>query len=179
MKVRVCDIRGAGAAGLPVDFQPGPQWYAAALQGMAADTSRGALGGEMLLTQVDESILVSGRVEARLSMACVRCLRETPVSQGLDMNMILLPRRAAQQDAPGQEAADDEEVSYYAGDDIDVGDLVREALLLALPAYPLCREECRGLCPRCGTDLNDGPCGCPAEVETPFGVLRGLKIEQG
>ena len=46
------------------------------------------------------------------------------------------------------------------GDYLDLRPLVRDALLLELPVAPLCRDDCRGLCPRCGADLNSGPCDC-------------------
>jgi uncharacterized protein len=52
---------------------------------------------------------------------------------------------------------------FYSGDTIDLTDLVREQVLLSLPTYPLCRPSCRGLCPRCGVDLNRMACRCTAE----------------
>ncbi|HMZ26030.1 MAG TPA: DUF177 domain-containing protein, partial [Elusimicrobiota bacterium] len=56
-----------------------------------------------------------------------------------------------------------------------VDDEVRQSLLLALPSQPLCRPACRGLCPRCGRNLNQGPCGCPAEpAPSPFDELKKL-----
>ena len=62
------------------------------------------------------------------------------------------------------------------GEHIDLGPLVRETLLLELPLAPLCREDCAGLCPRCGADLNAGPCGCEPEDRDPrWAVLDVLK----
>ena len=63
---------------------------------------------------------------------------------------------------PGRLSADDLALSYYEGDEIDLTPLVHEQTILALPTRPLCRETCRGLCPRCGANLNSGACGCPA-----------------
>lgn len=72
----------------------------------------------------------------------------------------------------------DEETWEGAGDLLiedkwlDVNELVRQQLLLALPTRPLCRPQCRGLCPKCGTNLNQGDCGCRREApERPLGRL--------
>jgi len=59
--------------------------------------------------------------------------------------------------------------------EVDVRPAVREELILAAPEYPLCREDCRGLCPRCGADLNAGPCGCRAGHDSRWGALLAHK----
>ena len=63
----------------------------------------------------------------------------------------------------------DDYMLFHDGRKLDLNEPVREALLLELPMAPHCREDCNGLCPRCGADLNDGPCACddPAELRTP------------
>jgi uncharacterized protein len=55
----------------------------------------------------------------------------------------------------------DDYMKFHDGRQLDLREDAREALLLELPITPRCREECRGLCPKCGTDLNPGPCACP------------------
>ena len=68
-------------------------------------------------------------------------------------------------------------VGYYDGERLDLGDVLREQLYLTLPLKRLCREDCRGLCPTCGKNLNTGACGCPPpeEPEDPrLSPLRGL-----
>jgi uncharacterized protein len=190
MKVRVCDIRASGSAGLVVKFAPGPQWFAAAVEGADVDTTSGSIGGELVLLWTEGTISSYGRVDATLTATCGRCLAPVPEAHTLNMKMVLLPKpgepagaAAGAQKGRGRRrepevvtvdpaAADDEEVSYFKGDDVDVGELVREALLLALPAYPLCKEDCAGLCPHCGADRNQGPCGCVEEVDSPFAGLR-------
>ena len=66
-------------------------------------------------------------------------------------------------------------VGYYDGDRLDLGEVVREQVLLALPLKPLCREDCRGLCPRCGQNRNLGPCGCPPPEEPGDPRLEPLR----
>lgn len=57
---------------------------------------------------------------------------------------------------------------------VDLTPELREAIILALPGYPVCRDDCRGLCPRCGANLNEGPCGCGPEGDDRWHALEGL-----
>jgi uncharacterized protein len=66
-------------------------------------------------------------------------------------------------------------VGYYDADRLDLGEAVREQILLGLPLKPLCREDCQGLCPRCGKDRNLGPCGCAPEEEPGDSRLEPLR----
>lgn len=100
-----------------------------------------------------DEVLVTGDASARVSMTCARCLArfESDLTAGLDFSA---------------SAAE----PYVVFDDE-----VRQALLLALPAQPLCRPRCAGLCARCGRNLNQGPCGCPADKgPSPFDELKKL-----
>jgi uncharacterized protein len=73
------------------------------------------------------------------------------------------------------EAADED---TYAGKDIDLDPIFREQILLALPSYPVCREECRGLCTVCGTNLNEKECGCVRHVPDPrWAGLAKVKLQ--
>ena len=113
----------------------------------------------------DDAVHVRGPLEAQLRMQCGRCLEpfDLPVRQELDL--FYLPRRA---DAVAEEQEDEVELSdhdmvvaYYQGDRLDLGETVREQILLGLPLKRLCREDCQGLCPSCGINRNTGRCDCP------------------
>ena len=74
---------------------------------------------------------------------------------------------------------DDLETSYYRDEVIDLDELMREQFYLALPMKPLCREDCRGLCPQCGVNLNSGTCDCVAEWKDPrLAPLEAMKRTQ-
>jgi uncharacterized protein len=96
-----------------------------------------------------------GRFEGAVRLECRRCLAaiERPLAVGVE---VLFSTDPDMQDDPSVYPLP-EPLTH-----VDVRDAVREELVLAAPAYPLCREECRGLCPQCGADLNPGPCGCGA-----------------
>ncbi len=65
---------------------------------------------------------------------------------------------------------------FYQGENVELAPMLREHIILAAPMKPLCREECAGLCARCGKDLNEGPCQCPTEAPaTAIRVIRSTK----
>ena len=73
----------------------------------------------------------------------------------------------------------DDDVSYYLGDRIDLGEVVREHVALQLPMKPVCRDDCRGLCPQCGANWNEGTCDCrPDDMDPRLAVLRSWKAEE-
>jgi uncharacterized protein len=81
---------------------------------------------------------------------------------------------AAPSEGEAEEQNDD--LYYFTGDHLELAPMLREQLILASPMHPLCSEECRGLCTRCGKDLNEGPCRCGEEpTGSPFQVLRTMK----
>ena len=106
--------------------------------------------------------------------SCARCLEEYAFGLEHPFSFVLTPRAAGGQ-GPATLSADDMALSYYEGEEIDLTPLVHEQSILALPTRPLCGEGCRGLCPRCGANLNAAPCGCPAVTADPrLAVLKTL-----
>jgi uncharacterized protein len=76
-------------------------------------------------------------------------------------------------------AADELDMDFYTGDELDIQTLINEQIVLALPMKPLCREECRGLCPECGTNFNIASCECrPAWVDPRLAVLDQLRKDK-
>jgi uncharacterized protein len=114
----------------------------------------------------------------RVTVACDRCTR--PVEQPIESSfrLIVVPSAAPRREPDEVELREEELGIVVTGSDsLDTRPLVVEQVLLDLPAHPLCREDCAGLCPRCGADLNLGPCGCaPAEPDSRWGAaLAALK----
>jgi uncharacterized protein len=121
-------------------------------------------------------LFFAGSLHASTHAVCARCAEEFVLPSERAFRFVLTPRAAGF----GEEAdlhAEDLELSLYEGDEIDLSPLVREQFLLSLPTRPLCADECRGLCPHCGINLNLAQCGCGAEPLDPrFAQLRGLKL---
>jgi uncharacterized protein len=111
-----------------------------------------------------------GTLETQICSPCRRCL--APVSVDISHQVEVLFTE--------DEAADDPAayVLLPRAMEIDPGDAVREELILSVPNFVLCTEECRGLCVGCGTDLNSGSCGCEPEPDQRWAVLESLKTAQ-
>ena len=118
---------------------------------------------------------LAGTVRTELELSCSRCLEpfRTAVNTPFDLRYLPATEMAVDEEREVQE--DDFETSYYRDDQIDLNELLREQFYLALPMKPLCAEECKGLCPQCGTNLNTGTCGCTPAWEDPrLAPLKGL-----
>jgi len=109
---------------------------------------------DLTLQSVSEGVYVSGRVRARLAGECGRCLRT--IEDTMDVEIAEL---YAYEDSTTDETTDEDEVGRIEHDLIDLEPVVRDALVLALPVNPVCREDCRGLCPECGVPWDDLPTG--------------------
>ena len=69
-------------------------------------------------------------------------------------------------------------VVLFEGDQIDFRAIIQEQVILAIPMQPICRQDCRGLCARCGANLNDGPCDCRGDdVDPRLAILKTLKFD--
>jgi uncharacterized protein len=126
---------------------------------------------EVFIRLVGEEVFVQGRITARLSFVCSRCLTpfEFPVDSTFDL--VYYPEEL---DALADEL-DDEEVDrmYYRDRQLDMKAVVLEQLNLSFPAKPLCSETCEGLCAVCGEIIQVGKCSCVVkEPETPWNALK-------
>jgi uncharacterized protein len=123
-------------------------------------------------------LFLKGEVAAMTTAVCARCVEEFTAPIRRPFRCVLAPKVVGY-DEQADLRADDLEFSIYEGDEIDLAPVIREQVLLALTARPICREDCRGLCPRCGTNLNEGGCGCQAKVnDSPLSVLHTLKVSR-
>jgi uncharacterized protein len=108
---------------------------------------------------------VSGNLTFGCSTPCARCLKTT----SLDLT-VPFEERYARPEKIGQ----DEEIYPFTGDEIDLDLSLNEAANMALPMRVLCGDDCKGLCPHCGADLNESECGCQQPLDSAFSVLKQL-----
>jgi uncharacterized protein len=128
---------------------------------------------ELDVQQAGADVVVRGRLQGTADLSCRRCLRRVPRELDEEMTFVFRAGVAAPE-------ADEEEVYPLPerGPDLDLGRPVREHVLLAVPQYVICEDACRGLCPRCGTDLNQATCDCSVEDEDPrWAALRRLRTD--
>ena len=119
-----------------------------------------------------------GRAQTTLELKCSRCLESftAPVDQEFDLRYQPHSANSGEDDREIEE--DDLTTAFYENDEIDLGHLLQEQFLLALPMKPLCRDDCQGLCVVCGTNLNRGACDCKPVWEDPrLAGLRELKTK--
>ena len=118
-------------------------------------------------------VLVSGEVLATVPQLCGRCLEPFPADVRAAVDVRLIPRPATADNV--ELAPDDLDVDFYRNDELDLGALVEAETTLALPMKPLCRDDCRGLCPVCGGNRNVVPCTCSERAPEPrLTVLKDL-----
>jgi uncharacterized protein len=108
-----------------------------------------------------------GRVRTEVQVTCRRCLAAVTVE--VDDHVRLLFTEDEDHDDPAAVT-----IPPHAAE-LELGGVIREALILAAPEYAVCREDCLGLCPKCGTDLNTGTCTCGPEVDARWGALQALQ----
>lgn len=114
-----------------------------------------------------DKVRVAGRLQTTLKLDCSRCLEAFPVPVHAAFDVLYVPASANTGEDEREIEEDDLDTAYYRDGVIDLAELIREQLYLALPMKPLCQEACRGLCPECGTNLNSGVCACTHEWEDP------------
>ena len=118
-------------------------------------------------------VVVQGRLTATVPQMCGRCLEAFPARVDANVDVRLMPRPATG-DAI-ELGRDDLDVDFYVDDQLDLDRVVETETTLALPMKPLCREDCRGLCPACGGNRNLVACACPERAPDPrLAPLRDL-----
>jgi len=166
-------------SGLDVNRDIGEEWMNALL------TDQYSCGGKSLrlcvcIRKLEESVNVSGSMELDLSFACRRCAENFPLRFKHDFASVYIAKPAKEVNinedmTSGQELV----VSYHNGATVDIEPLIAEEFVLSLPQYPLCREDCKGICQRCGKNLNELNCGCAVEtVNTAWSKLKDFLPER-
>ena len=175
MKLRVDDIGGEAKE---IAFAEGEEAINRMLEAGPVHEFRiaGPIAVEMSYYRAGTELFFEGELTATMAASCARCAEEFVTPSARSFRYILVPRALVSSDG---ERGDDLEFSVYDGDEVDLTPLVQEQVLLALPTRPLCKEDCRGLCPQCGINLNEHQCDCRSgQFDTRLAVLRTLKLSR-
>ena len=103
---------------------------------------------------------LAGSARTELELSCSRCLEPFRMTVDAAFDLRYVPATELLPEADREVAEEDLETAYYRDDHVDLNELLREQFYLALPMKPLCREDCRGLCPECGVNRNAEACAC-------------------
>jgi uncharacterized protein len=121
-------------------------------------------------------IRVAGEFSLRVELACARCLEPVARQVGKKFDLLYRPLGADAGKPELSVTAAEAEVGYYQGQGLLLEDVLREQILLALPLREVCKEECKGLCPHCGRNLNLEPCNCAEPLEDPrWAALKDIR----
>ncbi len=130
------------------------------------------------IAKAERVVHVRGRATVGLAGSCVRCLGATELALDVPIEVAIFPKGEEPVAAPdGEVANEDMGVSTYDEGVVDLAGVVHDEVFLELPMNPLCKEDCAGLCPKCGANLNEGRCGCEPDVDPRWQALRSMKAD--
>jgi uncharacterized protein len=122
---------------------------------------------------VGAEIRIRGHVEGKLEICCARCLGSVEFPVDRDFEVFYRPMKDIARDEEVEISAEELEVGFYEGEGINFEETVTEQVILSVPMKVVCGTDCRGLCPICGTNLNEKLCNCPPPgVSSPFASLK-------
>jgi len=158
--------------GRELHLELGPEWFSRwQEQDPGLEFAAGEVTGTVRLEKHGRDVLVRGALSGKLKLTCSRCLETFEAKVAADFDLLLLPR-PEQTTSREELTPEDLDLDYYSGEVVDLESLLKEQIVLMVPLKPLCAEDCRGLCPRCGANLNRESCNC-LEIK-PAGPLSGL-----
>ncbi len=143
----------------------------------------GSISYSFRIFRVSGMIEIQGQVKSQVALACSRCLEPFMLPVEVDFELTYadqLPEieNDDEDDDEIELTAEDMGIVLFAGEEIDLAEPLVEQLLLSLPFQPICKDDCNGLCPHCGVDLNQAKCGCnEPQFDTRFADLQKLKLD--
>jgi len=129
------------------------------------------------LSRSGKVVLATIRIEARVKGICARCLESFPLTLASQFQVSLKPKPDFTPPEEVELSREDLETDFYEGEEIDLSPLVQDQALLTIPPKLVCREDCRGLCPGCGRNINRDTCQCPErKVDPRLESLRNFRV---
>jgi len=139
--------------------------YSLEAENLTIDETQAQVTGQAVLTHLDDLILVQIKGEVQITQPCSRCLKEITLTIPLNFAKEFKEERSFDSARPGRGSAQDDnrsdgEAYLIVDGEIDLALPITEEIIANTPIRALCREDCQGLCPKCGANLNDNPCKC-------------------
>ncbi len=133
------------------------------------------VNAKLRIDKVGSEVLARGEVNSDIELQCSRCLNKFSRPVSVNINVVYHPLEELTGEEKHEIKEDELDMGFYKGDELDIYDLVQEQMMLSVPMKPLCRETCKGLCSRCGADLNVSMCSCQQKEPDPrLAVLKKL-----
>ena len=136
-----------------------------------------AAGVAELLAHTGGEIRIQGRYSVSLSAQCDRCLKQAAFPLEKNFDLFYRPMSVIARDEEVEIDEGEAEIAFYEDGGLELEDILREQILLALPMQRVCSDVCRGICPVCGKNRNENSCDCKIEsADERWGALRNLKL---
>jgi DUF177 domain-containing protein len=154
-------VKSIPETGKEVNLSLGKEWFDRWRQeDPGLEFAQGNISGAVTLAKQGREILIRGHVEGSLVLSCSRCLEPFAAPVAAEFELLLEPAPASQAQDEQELSARELDLDVYSGETVDLEALVREQIILLVPLKPLCQEDCQGLCPTCGANLNRETCSC-------------------
>ncbi len=166
-------------SGLILDISEEPEKIAPLLHGLDFSVE-GPVAAHLEIMRTKEGALLTGHLCAALRLTCSRCASEYSLRVEPDFTLYYVVGIETEHEK--ELHASDLEVTMIPIPELDTDDILISQIAVELPIKPVCGEKCKGLCPKCGIDLNSERCGCVIEeepvVDTRFAALKGFKVKR-
>lgn len=138
----------------------------------------GPVTGQVRLHRTNQGIFADGMVTTTVKLHCDRCLTDFTTPITFPVQEEFYPTIDVTTGAPLHSIHGEDAFPIDRRHELDLREAIRQNLVLALPTQALCREDCAGLCPQCGKNLNEGDCDCQSEAtDERFSALRELLVD--
>jgi uncharacterized protein len=159
-------------------FQPGQIDFAGGESGEELEqlTPLETKGSAELLPNTDGELRIQGRLRVEVDAQCDRCLGRARFSLDQQFDLFYRPMSFIAKEEEIEIDEGEAEIGFYEGSGLELEDVLREQVLLALPMQRVCSEACKGICPVCGGNRNETDCGCRVETaDDRWGALKNLR----
>lgn len=137
----------------------------------------GPVTGQVRFQRTNYGVLATGEVQATVQLECVRCLQAFEQPLTVPFTAMYHPTIEVVSGRPLPPAEDEEGFLIDDRHHLDLSEMLRQEIILALPPIPLCKPDCAGICPICGNDRNQIPCTCEADEDRRLEALTHLALE--
>jgi len=133
------------------------------------------IAARLRIEKVGNEVVVKGNLRADIKLQCSRCLKEFCSELSVPVDVVYHPVEELKGEDKHEVGVEELNMGFYSGEEMDLLALMEEQIVLNIPMKPLCAELCKGICPKCGTDLNVNECSCNIkEIDSRFDVLKKL-----
>jgi len=149
--------------------------------GLDPESLSGALRVDLTISRSEDRFHITGSLSGTAVEGCSRC--DVRFERSVESDLMLIANRESE-GTTIEDVGDDEDFLLHQGDELDLRETLRQLVVLSAPMAPVCREDCKGLCPQCGVDRNESTCDCSSDRPDPRwqvldDVLRKSKPDSG